>query len=84
MTISVHDPCEDHDGDSVSSEHHEILANTVGECDTVFVQEVIDDFKSGSSNSLSPELGEVWRSVIVRDNISDEVGSATSSTFSSA
>ena len=83
MTISVQHLCEDHDADTVPSEHHENLANTVGECDTVLVQEVIDDFNSASSDSLSPDLGEVWRSVIVPDNISDELGSATSSTFSS-
>ena len=48
-----------------------------------FVQEDFDDTNSASSDSLSPDLGEVWRSVIVLDNISEEEGSATSSTFSS-
>ena len=53
MTISVQHLCEDHDGDTVPSEHHENLANTVGDCDTVLVQEVIDDFNSASNDSFS-------------------------------
>ena len=80
-TISVQHMCEDHDEDTVHLEHHEILANTAEGRSTVLVQE---DFDDALSDSLSPDLGEVWRSVIVPDNIFEEVGSATSSTFSSA
>ena len=65
------------------SENHENLANTVGECDTVSVQENFDDFHSASCDSLSPNLGEVWRSVLVHDKIFEEERSATSSTFPS-
>ena len=49
----------------------------------VLVQEDFDDINSASSGCLSPDLGEVWRYVIVHDNIFEEEGSATSSTFSS-
>ena len=69
--------------DPAPSEHHEHAANTVGERNTVLVQEDIDVFHSASSDSLSPDLGQMWRSVILPDNISER-RSATSSTFSSA
>ena len=82
-TISVQHTCEDNGDDTVHLEHHENLANTVEGRNTVLVQEFVDDFNSASSDSLSPDLGEMLRSVIFPDNISDEVGSATSSTFSS-
>ena len=64
-------------------EHHENLANTFGRRNTVLVQEDIDDRNSASSDSLSPDLGEMWRSVMIPDSISEEEVSATSSTFSS-
>ena len=59
-TISVHHTCEDHDEDTVHLENHEMLANTVEWRSTVFVQEDFDDTNSASSDSLSPDLGEVW------------------------
>ena len=74
-TISVHHTCEDHDEDTVHLENHEMLANTVEWRSTVFVQEDFDDTNSASSDSLSPDLGEVWRSVLVPGNISEEEGS---------
>ena len=82
-TISVQHFCEDHDDHTVHLEHHEILANTVEGRSIVLVQEDFDDINSASSDSLSPDLGEMWRSVIKPDNISEEEGSAISSTFSS-
>ena len=82
-TISVQHICEDHEEDTVHLEHHENLANTVEARSTVSGQVDFDDINSASSDSLSPDLGEVWRSVIVPDNNSDEERSATSSTFSS-
>ena len=69
MTISVQHLCEDHEDDTVHSEHHGNLANTVGGRNTVLVQEDIDDNSSASSDSLSPDLEEMWRSVIIPDNI---------------
>ena len=42
-----------------------------GRRNTVLVQEDIDDINSASRDSLSPDLGEVWR-VIVPDNISEK------------
>ena len=80
---SVHHINEDHDEDIVNLKHDENLANAAKGRSTVLVQEDFDDTNSASNDSLSPDFGEVWRSVIVPDNISDEVGSATSSTFSS-
>ena len=74
MTISVQHLCEDHDGDTVLSEHHENLDNTVGERHRVSVQKVIDGFNSASSDSLFPDLGKVWRSVIVLDNFPTKQG----------
>ena len=50
---------------------------------TVLAQEDLDDINSASSDSLSPDLGEMWLSAIIPDNISEEERSATSSTFSS-
>ena len=79
-TISVQHKCEEHDTHTVHLEHHENVAEGRS---TESVQEDFDDINSASSDSLSPDLGEVWRSVIVPDNISEEEGSATSSTFSS-
>ena len=72
--------CVDHDGDTAPSEHHENLANTIG---VRLAQEDLDDINSSSGDSLSPDLGEMWRSVIIPDNISEEDRSATSSTLSS-
>ena len=60
-----------------------ILANTIGGRNTVLAQEDLDDINSASSDRLSPDLGEMWRSEIIPDNISEEERSATSSTFSS-
>ena len=40
MTKTVQHSCEDNDGDAVLSEHHENLANTVGWCNTLLVQEI--------------------------------------------
>ena len=80
-TKSVQHICEDHDEDTMHLEHHENLANTVEGRSTVLVQEDFDDINSASSDSLSPDLGETWGSVIIPDNISEEEGSATSSTF---
>ena len=82
-TISVQHICEDRDEDTMHLEHHEILANTVEKRSTVLVQEDFDDINFASSDSMSPDLGEVWRSVIIPDNIFVDEGSATSSTFSS-
>ena len=81
-TISVQHSCVDHDGDNAPSGHHENLANTIGGRNTVLAQEDLDDINYASSDSLSPDLGEMWRSVIIPDNISEEERSATSSTFS--
>ena len=64
-------------------EKHENLASTVEGRNTVLAQEDLDDINSASSDRLSRDLGEMWRSVIIPDNISEEEGSATSSTFSS-
>ena len=83
MTMTVQHLCEDHDGDTAPSGHHDNLANTIGGRSTVLAQEDLDDINSASSDSLSPDLGEMWRSVIIPDNISEEERSATSSTFSS-
>ena len=82
-TISVQQKCEDYDEDTMHLEHHGNLANLVEGRSTVLVQEDFDDIHSASSDSLSPDLGEVWRSVIVPDNIFEEEGSATSSIISS-
>ena len=81
-TISVQHICKDHDEDTVNLEQNDILANTVERRSTVPVQEDFEDMNSASSDSLSPDLGEAWRSVFVPVNISEEEGSATSSTFS--
>ena len=58
-TISVQHICEDHEDDTVSSEHHDKLASTVGMRNTVLVQKDFDDINSASSDSLSPDMGEV-------------------------
>ena len=64
-------------------EHNENVANTAEERSTVLVLEDFDDMNSASTDSLSPDLGEVWRSVIIDDHVIEEERSATSSIFSS-
>ena len=78
-TTSVQQIGEDHDEDTVNLEMNEMLANPAEESNTTFVQEDFEDINSASSYCLSPDLGEVWRAVIVHDNIFEDEGSATSS-----
>ena len=79
-TISEQHTCEDHDEGTVHLEHHENLAKGRS---TVLVHKDFDDIHSASSDSLSPDWGEVWRSIIIRDHVFEEERSVTSSLFSS-